>query len=463
MKRIIFALLCFITLLCIVSCSSEPVSVSLNGGSMDLVIDKKTKLETVASTTPTKDGYVFAGWYSDAGFADYIAPHNVTKQQKNQGTAYAKWIDVPKVKTYDVRREQVSITDSGRDKQQLDCVGLAADYNIVDLRRAGYTSFKITLTALISEKDDGYQYFFLYSSSQCASSGIDSVADFYDKYILGEDKSDPDLLAAQRFDHGSTGIDTSSKLVTVEKVISLADLTNDVYIRYGASGKDDDTWYNEEITVKVTPIGGPVDDKVDDSIDPELADFIALVKTTPTREGYIFAGWYSDERFTDYINPYYLLDAQKQSKTAYPKWIEDKGSVEYTVRALQATITDDGRDEQQLDTVRIGADFPISDLIRAGYRYLTVKVYMEISEENDGYQYVFIYSNSTSTDEDGLLSEHKYDHGGSGVTGWSPMIFTSTVAIDDITDSLYLRYGASGDNEDTWYNKNVKVTITATK
>ena len=54
-------------------------------------------------------------------------------------------------------------------------------------------------------------------------------------------------------------------------------------------------------------------------------------------------------------------------------------------------------------------------------------------------------------------------HGGSGVSGWSTETVTFTIYIDDLTDSIYIRYGASGEGDDTWYNKNVKVTITAVK
>jgi len=469
MKKIIALLLCLLVLAGLASCASTPVNVSLNGGTMELMVEKNTALETVVSYTPQKEGYVFAGWYSDSGFSDYINPNAVTRLQKKAGTAFAKWIVVPTSKIYTVRRDQATITDSGRDKQQLDCVGLAADYNIQDLKRAGYMSLQIKLTALVSEKDDGYQYIFLYKNQQCNSSDIGSLDDFYDKYVFGEDETDPNLLYGKQFEHGGSVADSSWQLVTLETTISLDNMENDLYIRYGASGKNDDTWYNKEVTVEISPIGGPASnqDQPNDVNDPELAEFRALIKTTPEKEGYVFAGWYSDENLTDYIDPNYILPAQQEKKTAYPKWIEEPTEVRYTVRTDRATITDDGREEQKMDTVKVGDDLSLMDYRRAGYRYLVINVSMDIAEENDGYQYVFVYNTtkvgSNDNTDAGLLYKFQHDHGGSGVYEWSNVGFQTSIPLDKVTDNLYLRYGASGEKEDTWYNKNVQMIVTVVK
>lgn len=469
MRKLILLITCIAALLCLASCSSKekqpPISVSLNGGTMELTVDKDTKLEAIVNAKPTKAGYVFAGWYSDSAFSSYINPANITLEQQEKRTAYAKWIDVPTINTYTVRRESTMITDSGRDNQQLDCVGLSGDYSITDLKRAGYTSFKIKLTALICEVDDGYQYFFFYKNTQCNRSDSEGALDKLDKIVFGaEEDGDPNLLSAHRFDYGKTAVDTNWGLVTVESVIPLAEMETDLYIRYGASGKNDDTWHNKEVLVEVTPIGGPVDNSnKDDEANEELTAFLQLVNTIPEKEGYIFVGWYSDERYSDYINPYYVLPAQKEKRTAYAKWIEDKGSVEYNVRSERVTITDDGREHQQLDVVRIGSDFPVADLMQAGYRYFSIKISLDICEKNDGYQYIFLYNNPTSTTDKDLIGDHKFDHGGSGVDSWFTETITLNVSIDSLSDSIYIRYGASGEDEDSWYNENVKVTVTATK
>ena len=110
--------------------------------------------------------------------------------------------------------------------------------------------------------------------------------------FFGNDDGDPNLIHGQRFDHGGSGIDTSWKLVTVEANVPISVIDYDLYIRYGASGKGDDTWRNKEITVTVTPVGGPLKDggTTDDSqsgngstdgegtTDTALEEFLALVK-----------------------------------------------------------------------------------------------------------------------------------------------------------------------------------------
>ena len=470
MKKIISLFLCLAALFSVVSCDKgpeyPPVSVELNGGTLDLEITEETTLADVVNSVPTKSGSVFAGWYNDAAYQLHMIPGKVNTEHMKRGTAYAKWIDIPEVTTYNVRRDSTRITDSGIEKQHVDFVGISENYSVTDLRRAGYTSLKVKITLLVSEKDDGYQYLYLYNSSQCDTvtlSGFMAKLDKLGKYVFDvEDVGDEYMIAVLPFEHTPSTLDTSWKLHTLETIVPLSEMISDLYIRYDASGKDEDTWYNKELVVEVTPIGGPVKNNAE-ADDAELAAFIAQLKTTPEREGYIFAGWYSDDRFTDLLSPYYLTPAQKAKKTAYPKWIEDKGTVEYTVRAGEVTITDDGRDKQQLDIIRIESDFPVQDLVNAGYRYFTITLSMDVCEKNDGYQYVFIYSDPTSTGDGNLLADHKFDHGGSGVTGWSRETVTFTVYIDDLTDSIYIRYGASGEGDDTWYNKNVKVTITASK
>ena len=233
--------------------SEETINIILNSGT-GINPTENTKFEDIIATKPTKEGYDFAGWYSDSSFNDYIHPFDITKAQKTKGTAYAKWITV-KPSSYLVREGDATITDSGRANQQLDKIGISSNYNIVDLKRAGYTKITVSLSADVREKDDGYQYIFLYSNTQCASNDISSVMDFYDKYVFGfgEDSGDPSLLYMHKFEHGSGVLDESWKTVSFEVTLDISRLTSDIYIRYGASGKSDDDWVNRNIKVTVIP------------------------------------------------------------------------------------------------------------------------------------------------------------------------------------------------------------------
>lgn len=230
----------------------DTINIYTNGGT-GINPGENTKFEDIISAIPTKEGFEFAGWYSDANFKEYIHPLSVTKTQKQKGTAYAKWIVVEPSTTYLVREDFATITDSGRGKQQLDRVGISSNYNVTDLKRAGYTKITVALSADVCEIDDGYQYIFLYSNTKCASNDISSVMDFYDKYVFGEESSDPSLLYMHKFEHAPGVADSSIQTVSFEVTLDLARLTDDLYVRYGASGKNDDDWMNSNVCVTVIP------------------------------------------------------------------------------------------------------------------------------------------------------------------------------------------------------------------
>ena len=231
--------------------SEDSINIFLNGGT-GINPGEKAKFEDIIAARPSKEGFDFAGWYSDSSFTNYIFPTDITKAQRTKGTAYAKWIKVEPT-SYVVREGTATITDSGRAKQQLDRVGMTSYYDVTDLKRAGYTKLTVSLSADVREIDDGYQYIFLYSNTKCASNDISSVMDFYDKYVFGEESGDPSLLYMHKFEHGSGVVDESWKTVSFEITLDLNRFTDDLYIRYGASGKSDDDWVNKNINVTIIP------------------------------------------------------------------------------------------------------------------------------------------------------------------------------------------------------------------
>ena len=274
MKKLLSILLVSIFLFSLVACSSdsgkeiivnyenvekqkEPPTLNVMYGdnSVDptITIDEKTRFIDIVNSTPTREGYEFAGWYSDSAFTDRIDPKAITKAQYSRGYAYAKWITVDTV-SYNVRTDEASITDSGRENQTMDVVYLGSDFNFADLKNAGYGKVKITVKVDIAEIDDGYQYVFLYKDSNCASSSANSLMDLYDKYVFGEEEDDPSLLFGQQFDHYPEGTDTSPKTYSFDAVIDVTNLKDNLYIRYGASGKGGDTWKCSNVVVTVTPV-----------------------------------------------------------------------------------------------------------------------------------------------------------------------------------------------------------------
>lgn len=217
-------------------------------------VNDSTTFEDIIRSKPTKEGYVFAGWYSDENFKDYIDPNHITATQYSKGKAYAKWISSAKT-TYQVRDYEVSISDAGRKKQQMDIVEIStsADYTLLDLERAGFTYIEVEITLDIKEVNDGYQYIFLYKDDVLPDTDMD-LTEFYNKYVNGESSTeDPSLLHLFKYEHGPGEKDTSWNRVTFRRSLRISDLKDDLYIRYGASGKDDDTWRNQNVSVTITP------------------------------------------------------------------------------------------------------------------------------------------------------------------------------------------------------------------
>ena len=219
----------------------------------------------------------------------------------------------------------------------------------------------------------------------------------------------------------------------------------------------------------------------EETLSPE-EEFEKTVRSIPTAGGYTFAGWYSDKAYTDYIDPYRITASQYAKGTAYAKWIVPVPQ-QHTVRMSSVTITDSGRKNQQMDVVYINDAWTLTDLIHAGYQTLTVTVSLDVSEVNDGYQYVFLYKDTScpatepdglldavdqfvngSPDDTALLHPHKFEHTpGAKDTNWATETFTVQIPITKLEENLYIRYGASGSEEDDWLNKNVTVTLTPKK
>ena len=56
------------------------------GGS---ALSQMKDMETVVASTPVKEGYVFAGWYSDAEFSNYVTASSLSNEVVKNGEIYA--------------------------------------------------------------------------------------------------------------------------------------------------------------------------------------------------------------------------------------------------------------------------------------------------------------------------------------------------------------------------------------
>lgn len=161
---------------------------------------------------------VFRGFYSDSNFITRIT--YISANIHEDIAVYLKW-DLWHSGLY--RSWAETITDSGRFKQPYDKTHpmffLSNHYNEFE-----YIKVVITLTAW--EKDDGYQWLFLYDGEESSSN----------------------CLWELKFEHYPGQKSGTKKTYTFEKLFERDKLnTETICVRYGASGSGSDTWYNEQV------------------------------------------------------------------------------------------------------------------------------------------------------------------------------------------------------------------------
>ena len=134
-------------------------------------------------------------------------------------------------------------------------------------------------------------------------------------------------------------------------------------------------------------------------------------------------------------------------------------------RENEHTITDSGRFNQHHDdyTFTDLFDYSSSALKKAGYKTVKIDLYIDIKEVDDGYQYIMIYAHSANNGEG--VAGCTIEHGGSKKnTNYQTYHYTYNIDLDKFNeDVIIIRYGASGNFEDNWKNKNLRITFTVTK
>lgn len=132
------------------------------------------------------------------------------------------------------------------------------------------------------------------------------------------------------------------------------------------------------------------------------------------------------------------------------------------IRSSEKIITDDGRFSNPYDPVYLSnSGFTMSNLLQKGITNVHVIVEIDVKEVDDGYQYIFLYDNYLTTASE--LGCYQFEHGpGYKKTSYNlpdePYTFVFTVSIVSLTDNFVIRYGASGNYDDDWKNKNIRVS-----
>lgn len=176
---------------------------------------------------------------------------------------------------------------------------------------------------------------------------------------------------------------------------------------------------------------------------------------------YTATGFYN--RYNDNNRIYYGGDIYRiyGDRTLSFEWISTDISGGYKIRVTEARITDDGRMKNPYDKISLYTlcGYNVPELIKDDYKTVKITVTLDAKEINDGYQYLFLYKGSENNAE--LIQEIKFEHGsGYKDTNFKNYSFTfNKINLSSLSSSfLYIRYGASGNGEDDWVNKNIRVS-----
>jgi len=224
--------------------------------------------ETITLEAPTKEGYDFAGWYSDAKFKKPIKDNKIDLTGKKANiTVYAKWTAHKYTIKFDKNvEEDVVVTGTMKDMPN----------------RSYGKSYTLTANTY---KRAGYKFL-----------GWSVSAD------------------------GSTGlIKNKAKVSNLTKLVGKADETEDVVVTLYAQWEIIDYIITYKTGGEVNP--NPSTYNVDMEEDINLQN--------PTREGYTFVGWYTDKNCKKKVSTPAIKAGSTGNKTFYAKWAANKYTITY--------------------------------------------------------------------------------------------------------------------------------------
>ena len=166
----------------------------------------------------------------------------------------------------------------------------------------------------------------------------------------------------------------------------------------------------------------------------------------------IFRGYYRDPEFKNQIT--FISAEEKGPFTIYIKW--DHHLQSYS-RSSERKITDEDHMKQKSDKVNLYLPDP-STLEFSGFNSILVKIQVEMWEEDDGYQEMYLMDDSGK-----VLWSVEIEHVRGKKSG-THNVFTADIYIpldwnEQGFNPLYLRYGGWGNGRDDWWTANVRVDI----
>jgi len=278
------------------------VTFNSNGGSAVSSVTQNYNTQVSAPTTPTKTGHTFAGWYTDAGLTTPVSwPHTLTANV----TFYAKWT----VNYYNLTFDAAGGT--GGTGPTSTAYGVAISAPIVT--RTGYTfaGWNPTVPATMPANDSTYTaqwtantYYVIFDKNGGSGSMSNQGITYGQSANLTENDFTPPT------GHSFAGWNTAADGTGT----SYADKAS-----YGPMGAANVTlyaqWTIKQFTITFNSNGGTSVNYIEDDYNEQVE-----APTPPTKYGYNFAGWYTDEALENPVSWPHTLTA---NVTFYAKWAAD--------------------------------------------------------------------------------------------------------------------------------------------
>lgn len=202
--------------------------------------------------------------------------------------------------------------------------------------------------------------------------------------------------------------------------------------------------------------------------------------TSPTRNGYTFAGWSISKNTNEYWN--FASDKLKNDLTLYAIWklerveVVDSDSVSKTFYG--ELKVEDNYGKYNANGAGYIANFEylqvdISNLnldeIKSLNQNIALTIELSIREKYDGYQEIFVYNSNVDKNDVQIgaivpIAKGEVEHGvGKTNRTYARYKLSAVISPDAITSNvLWIAFDAYGISEDTWYAKDINVRLTKT-
>ena len=365
-----------------------------NGGTSVSAITQNYATNVTAPEAPSKNGYTFAGWYSNASLT---SKYTFATMPAEDITLYAKW---------DLANYNIAYNLNGGTNNS----GNPATYTI--------TSATITLKA---PTKTGYSFAGWYTDAECTesiteiTSGSYGVVELFAKwtateytitYVTADGATHSNILTytietdlttladAALKGHAFGGWYADDSYTTAVTTVAGGEIGNKtIYAKFTANTYN--VWLdgNEEASCVVSfNLNGAEGTIASQTVTPTAT---LKYPTVPTRDGYIFAGWYDNENCTGSL--YDFTAVVTNDTTLYAKWVKVENATAIAING-SSNVTLNGKYEQMLMFVPlVSGNITITasgsyDTFGVLYNSEMVALAQDDDNASDGVNFLIVYN-----------------------------------------------------------------------